>query len=243
MNTYEEIPLIQSKAGKWDNMENQKMYMNWLGKHLGFITIDCWYKLTGEMVRKNKGIALIKRHYNNSVIQLLKGVFPEHTFHEWKFCRTSVGFWQDIENQRDYMDWLGDILKYKKKEDWYQFDKHKIINNYGAGLFSKYYNGSPIQLLKAVYPESEWLPWRFDGAPHVIWNEKSNQIAYMNWLGNILGISQPDDWYRVTCYAIRKNYGGTLLDTYYNSSPIQLLRAVFDEIEWALTVSRNSDKY
>ena len=46
-------------------------------------------------------------------------------------------------------------------EDWYQITWKIINDNYGGGLIKKY-NGSPYSLLKTIYPDYDWLPWKFD---------------------------------------------------------------------------------
>ena len=51
------------------------------------------------------------------------------------------------------MDWLGGELDYTNKDDWYNLKGELIRNNYGCGLLNLY-NGSPQQLLKALYTES-----------------------------------------------------------------------------------------
>ena len=44
------------KLGTWDNIENHKLYAEWLGKILEYKEMDDWYKLNGKLISKNNGI-------------------------------------------------------------------------------------------------------------------------------------------------------------------------------------------
>jgi hypothetical protein len=66
----------------------------------------------------------------------------------------------------------------------------------GIGLLNKF-NGSPPHLLSTVYPEYEWLPWKFKHLPSKYWNEDKNKIKFLDWAGKQLGIKDYSDWYKV----------------------------------------------
>jgi hypothetical protein len=53
-------------------------------------------------------------------------VYPEHEWLPWRFSKVPNGFWDDIKNQRDFLDWAGKQLNYKNKEDWYKVTKEVI---------------------------------------------------------------------------------------------------------------------
>ena len=44
----------------------------------------------------------------------------------WKFQTTPRNFWNDISNQRKYIDWLAKELKITKQEDWYSVNQQVI---------------------------------------------------------------------------------------------------------------------
>ena len=60
------------------------------------------------------------------------------------------------------------------------------------------HNGSLQQTLSAVYPEYEWLPWKFARSPQKYWSEKKNQRKFMEHAGKELGIKDMSDWYKVS---------------------------------------------
>jgi hypothetical protein len=76
--------------------------------------------------------------------------------------------------------------------------KIKNLYNIGGTLLSTKYNDSPATLLATVYPENEWLPWRFVFCPSSFWSEVKNQRNFMDWVGKQLGINDMSDWYRVS---------------------------------------------
>ncbi len=67
----------------------------------------------------------------------------------------------------------------------------------GCGLLH-HYNDSPTKLLSAVYPDYNWLPWKFERAMRNLWDNPENQQKFMNWVATQLNIKEMHDWYRVT---------------------------------------------
>ncbi len=60
-------------------------------------------------------------------------------------------------------------------------------------------NKSLPQLLTLVYPEYEWLPWRFQHpVPTGFWKDEGNQIKFVEWAGTQFQIKEMSDWYKIT---------------------------------------------
>jgi hypothetical protein len=55
----------------------------------------------------------------------------------------------------------------------------------------------PHELLSAVYPEQEWLPWKFDWISQTYWEDINNQRKFLEWAGKQLNIKEMSDWYKV----------------------------------------------
>ena len=81
------------------------------------------------------------------------------------------------------MNWLGEKLGYTTTEDWYEISVYDIFYNYGSGLISNKYNGSPYQLLSSVYPNYKWERSKFRK------QYSKQQIEWMNFLQKYYGIS------------------------------------------------------
>ena len=69
-------------------------------------------------------------------------------------------FWSSVENQRNYFDWFEKKMNFKNKFDWYLITEKEIRNYGGSGLLWGY-NNSLQQALKSIYPNYEWIPWKF----------------------------------------------------------------------------------
>jgi hypothetical protein len=60
------------------------------------------------------------------------------------------------------------------------------------------YNGSISALLLEVYPEYDWLPWKFAKSPHDFLGDQKNQRKFLDWAAKELNIKDMSDWYNVT---------------------------------------------
>jgi hypothetical protein len=65
----------------------------------------------------------------------------------------------------------------------------------GAELLKHYKNTQ--ELLSTLYPELEWLPWKFPKCPHNFWDDVNNQRKFVDWAGKQLDIKEMSDWYQV----------------------------------------------
>jgi hypothetical protein len=105
------------------------------------------------------------------------------------------------------------------------------FENIGGGSLLTLYNTSPSLLLATVYPNYEWLPWKFDVAPKHYWESLENQRKFLSWAGKQLNIKNMSDWYHVSQKDLR-SLGGSGLLSKYNSSPSLLITTVYAEHEW-----------
>tara|TARA_B100001996_G_scaffold27295_1_gene20949 strand:+ start:141 stop:2144 length:2004 start_codon:yes stop_codon:yes gene_type:complete len=215
----------------WRDIKNRKKYVKWLGKKLGYTTLEDWYQVGALDIENNKGGGLLNHYYNSSRLVLLKEIFPDYEWLPWKFTRTIQYFWDDKDNQKTYMKWVGELLGCTTMEDWYKIQGKDFTDNYGVTLLYNYYNGSPIQLLESIFPDYKWLPWCFTIANNGFWHTLENQKNYMDWLGERLGYKTMDDWYAITLEDFDNNYGGGL-STKYSHSPERLLKAIYPNHKW-----------
>ena len=49
-----------------------------------------------------------------------------------------------------------------------------------------------------IFPEYDWLAWKFSQTPRHYWSDIKNQRKYLNWLATILNIKSKDDWYKLS---------------------------------------------
>jgi hypothetical protein len=49
-----------------------------------------------------------------------------------------------------------------------------------------------------VYPNYDWVPWKFNRLSSEIWDDKKNHRKFLEWAGKQLKIKEMSDWYNVT---------------------------------------------
>lgn len=150
---WKEWMFSKTPKGLWNSRENRVRYMTWLGKKLGFNEPDDWYRLTRDDIESNFGNQLMK-YYGGSPQSAVRDCFPGHTWHEWKFARVPLGFWNKSHNRRRYINWLGRHLGYRKPDDWRKIRAADFRENFGGGLLVMY--PSYLALLKECVPEVDW---------------------------------------------------------------------------------------
>ena len=177
---------------------NHRSFFDNLQKQMNFKSLDDFYHISQNDIKTHGGQILLDKVYDGSFYHALQSVYPDHKWLAWKFSqKVPQGYWNDINNKREFMNWLGKQLDYQKMDDWYNISVKNITNYGGWNLLMKY-NGSPSQILQSVYPEHKWIIWMFNSVPAGFWDIKENQKEFMNWLQKQLGYSKLDDWYNLT---------------------------------------------
>lgn len=120
--------------GFWSDEKNQRAYLAWLPRELGLNPddLDIWYiGITARNLIANAYYSLLFRysvtwdnfvdHYGAGFLKhfgspfvAVKELFPKKDWLEWRFNSVPRGFWNSLDNQRRYLDWLGDHLGYKR---------------------------------------------------------------------------------------------------------------------------------
>jgi hypothetical protein len=156
----------------------------------------------------NLGSTLLKLH-GDYLPRALQAAFPDHNWRMWLFCngtRAPTGFWKDSKNQRQYVDWLGAHLGIQQMEGWYQVTYEIVSKNHGNAILMEH-KYSLIKMLSSVYPDHVWHPWLFRQVPAGFWEVRENVVQYVEWLGDQLGVKQPEHWYDVTVEDFKRHSG------------------------------------
>lgn len=98
--------------------------------------------------------------------------------------------------KKEMLDRLANQFNIKNNEDWYNVTPTAIVNEIGNTLL-KIYGYNLYNMLSDIYPEYEWLPWKFVKAPGNFWKDIKNQRKFFDWVGKTLGVSNFDGWYSV----------------------------------------------
>ncbi len=216
----------QVPSGFWDDLSNCCAYAKWFEAQHKFKSIEGWYGITQDDIHELKGMGIMA-HFTCSVQRFVSAVYPNHTWLPWLFVQVPNHFWPQRENRIAYMKWLESKLGYTQPEDWYKVSKLDFINNQGASLMQ--YGYKTVDLIRELYPDREWLPWRFRQVYQGYWNPKKNRLAYLKWLGKQLGFKSAIDWLNVRGQDFRNRFGFTLISEYYAGSIEKAVKELFPE--------------
>jgi hypothetical protein len=145
---------------------------------------------------QNGGSALFSKQYS-SVQELLMTVFPEIPWDPTKFRRHSRNHWTDIANQRQFLLELGPKLGFQSgdMESWYNLSVEDLAKHGGWRLLMAY-SGSPANVLKTVFPEHKWLPWKFGSNKNRLRDVDLKELV--SFLQEEFKIVDEGHWYRIT---------------------------------------------
>jgi hypothetical protein len=127
---YEWLPWRFEKVpnGYWDDINNQKKYLTWVEKELNINKLSDWYKVSAKVIiypgiaRNKKDLtdlgSLLTIKYNKSIVHFLSTFYPEQEWLPWKFEKIPYLYWDDILNQRKFMEWAAKQLNVKDLDDW-----------------------------------------------------------------------------------------------------------------------------
>ena len=105
-------------------------------------------------------------------------------------------------------------------------------------MLSKH-NHSPLQLLSTVYPDYNWLPWKFANSPRNMWLDDDLKRKFIEWAGKELGVKELNDWHHIATKDIIDLGGLRLLASTSNSLP-QLLTSLYPDFPWEFSVKSKS---
>jgi hypothetical protein len=230
------------KPGFWDSKDNQKDFLDYLGKQLGFKLMEDWYTITQRHICEHGGSGIL-RIYGNSPSKIITAVYSNHKWISRKFNTVLRGHWDYMDNRKDFLNNLGKQLGFKQIEDWYSITCQQINENGGAGLLSKC-GGSPSKMVMSAYSDHKWISTRFSHVLRGYWEIEDNQRNYLDTLGQKLGFKKMEDWYNISKNPIIQNGGSWILSKYGNS-PYKFVMVVYSTHNWKqanFKVDRSSSK-
>jgi hypothetical protein len=164
--------------------------------------------------------------FQGSLQKALSSVYPEHKWIPWKFPGVSKRFWSNPVNQKAFLDWFMQQRNISSPEDWYKITRSDVHSAGGASLISTKFGDSLLKLAKALYPNHEWLEWKFDKAPRSFWASKANRRKFLEWVKVELNIESQRAWYSVSPHQLVELGGSVLL------SGIELTTPDLSQLRW-----------
>ena len=201
---------LKNPQGLFDNRKTIKDYFLWLFKKNKIRTIKDIYKIDTVLLGKNSGRSLcdIPNNYykTTNFRQIIIKTFPEKNLVEWQFSNIRRGFWNKKSNLILLSKYIKRKHKFKKFDDWYKLNNEILINDGSFNLLKFYPNA--ISFLKKIYPNKNWLPWKFHKVTGVLWASKKFQKQYIDYFSKIKKINKPQDWYNIERSNLIKERGG-----------------------------------
>jgi hypothetical protein len=215
--------------------EEQRAVFDRLGKNLGIQDLNGWYSYTkGDIIHDREAKYLLAKH-GDSLRSAIKAAYPDHSWLDWRFAEVARNFWNQPENQKMYLEWLGkNQLGIQTLNDWYNIQlPAESTPPELRSLLVMYHNNSLASALMSVYPQHDWEPWRFPVLPRWFWKDSEDalpfQARYISYLEKLLHISSMDSWYRVSREDIRALGGKEFPD---RLGVLGVLRRVYPDHPW-----------
>lgn len=108
------------------------------------------------------------------------------------------------ENHKILLETIAKLLHVVTLDDWYSISKEDMYTNGGRELLQFFYEDSNIKALQSIYPEHEWLLWKFKYISHSSLNSPEVRSKMLDWLAKVLNITKLEDWNRVSVEQLSK---------------------------------------
>ena len=120
--------LPNAPRNHYDDIENQKKFLEYASKKLNIKDPSDWYNITTTQFREIGGSGLLKK-YNFTLSFLLSSLIPNYHWLPWKFHIVPKNFWNHPDNQLRFLQWAAQEFKIKDMSDWYKI-KSTVFNLY-----------------------------------------------------------------------------------------------------------------
>ncbi|KAN0004640.1 hypothetical protein ACTFIU_001878 [Dictyostelium citrinum] len=209
-----------------------------------------WYKVQKSDFIKFKGRPIISQ-FNDSVYGFLCNYYPNFNFKPWLFTTAPKNFWKPIENQKQYLQWLGKQLGFTEYNHWYGIAKNDFVRNNGSSLLLLY-NGSPAKVIIEIFKDDyDWKVWKFNNLPILLDNKNNNNNddnnnnnnndnnskdelktlrEFFKFAGEYYNIKDVKDWYRVSNSQIQYIGGSQLVKKH--GGLFNCLEILYPEEKW-----------
>jgi hypothetical protein len=94
------------------------LYFDQLATELSVKSFEDWYKINVQELYTRGMREEIIHNYKNSLSKALSVAYPEHTFPVWKFDKVPIGYWDNVDNQREFFNHIEKELGIADKDEW-----------------------------------------------------------------------------------------------------------------------------
>lgn len=143
----------------WDDLDHQRAYFDALASDLfgtSARNLSQWYAVARKDLSAKRFPILLSNRYQGSLFAVLKNLYPNHEWHEWKFSQVAAGYWALQQNQRDFLQWAGSQMGIdpRSSQSWLSVDADKLRELGGSSLLERF--GTVERAARAAFPEILW---------------------------------------------------------------------------------------
>jgi hypothetical protein len=197
---------------------NVKEMFEQISTLMGLNSLDDWYTVNGCDLLEHIGNLL--HHFDGSLRMAISYAYDLH-WNPWIFDEADEFYWNC--GQRFFMDWLAESMDINTLEDWYSISEEELIKRRGMPLMDRY--GSIYRALRAIYPETSWNCWRFEGQFDGI------RWKYIHWMEERLNIISMEDWYLVRSQNL-VNWESKFISYHFGGCLATMIRQIYPQYEW-----------
>lgn len=118
----------------WATKDAKLAFVGSLAQALQIKKIEDWYQLRASMIREHPGGNSFLRHFDWSPINMLKEMYPDHEWEEWRFSQVPQKWWADRENCVRFMDSLRRRYSWIQLSDLYNISADILRDEGGASI-------------------------------------------------------------------------------------------------------------
>lgn len=146
--------------GFWERKDTHRYALEWLCRKKNWNFPFGLYDIKKDHLIKYN-LDGLTNYYKASPVGIVTKILPEFDWKIWKFQMTPMGYWEDDKNKIKYLKWLEEKIGIKKPYDWYEVSINHFKENYGDTLIRTYFGGIMLNVVKFLYPKTDWDPTRF----------------------------------------------------------------------------------
>jgi hypothetical protein len=235
-------------TGFWDDYQNRRDFFDSMIKNLG-ISIDRpenLKKITTKHVKQHGGAWMLAKFYNNSVSDAISDIYPalrwrirltsESSEAESSLVTVPSNLYDEFRDSLSFFIGRGANGEPQRLERLYEISNADVIAAGGKKML-RHFGDSLYLASKTLYPQHNWLGWKFQRTPANFWRDLSNQRDFVL---HILSKDRPVpltpstvslvDMYTLTTEKFHREGGASLLQEYYRGNIEIAVRTIFPEL-------------
>ncbi len=118
-------------------MTNQRKFFDDLAQTLHITKLDDWYTVPTKLAYHCGGHRVLPL-YKNSLVRALMAIYPEHSWDIHRFIQLPRRFWDDTNNQKQYLQKIMKELGLQQLSDLNIITKEYLMHNGGVALLKRY---------------------------------------------------------------------------------------------------------